>query len=77
MPLNRCFACVFPVKKAVDKGTSLGGGISHAEDELLLEPLTRLVEQGSFDKTMPTRLTRASLGNDAGVVGAALLCKAV
>ncbi len=55
----------------------LGGGISHAEDELLLEPLRELVERGSFDKRMPTRLVRASLGNDAGVVGAALLCKAV
>ena len=52
----------------------LGGGISNAEDDLLLDPLRALVSMGSFDKTVPTRLERASLGNDAGVVGAALLC---
>lgn len=52
----------------------LGGGISNAEDDLLLEPLQELVQQGTFDKTRPTRLEKASLGNDAGVVGAALLC---
>ena len=52
----------------------LGGGISNAEDDLLLNPLRELVDQGSFDKKRPTRLEKASLGNDAGVVGAALLC---
>lgn len=55
----------------------MGGGVSNAEDELLLTPLTQLVKKGSFDKTMPTRLVRASLGNDAGVVGAALLCNSL
>ena len=55
----------------------MGGGVSNAEDELLLTPLTELVKKGSFDKTMPTRLVRASLGNDAGVVGAALLCNSL
>ena len=55
----------------------LGGGISHAADELLLNPLRELAAWGSFDKTNPTRLVKATLGNDAGVVGAALLCKAL
>ena len=55
----------------------LGGGISNAEDDLLLEPLRDLVLQGTFDKSRPTRLEKASLGNDAGVVGAALLCHMV
>lgn len=55
----------------------LGGGVSGAEDDLLLEPLRELVIQGTFDKNNPTRLERASLGNDAGVVGAALLCNLV
>lgn len=55
----------------------LGGGISNAEEELLLNPLRELVSRGVFDKKNPTRLERASLGNDAGVVGAALLCKMV
>lgn len=52
----------------------LGGGISNADDDLLLTPLRELVKKGSYDKSMPTRLERAALGNDAGVVGAALLC---
>ena len=52
----------------------LGGGISNAEDDLLLDPLRQLVDEGTFDKSNPTRLEKASLGNDAGVVGAALLC---
>jgi len=55
----------------------LGGGISNAEDALLLDPLRELVARGSYDKAMPTRLVRAALGNDAGVVGAALLCNAL
>lgn len=55
----------------------LGGGISNAEEALLLNPLRELVNQGVFDKKNPTRLERASLGNDAGVVGAALLCNMV
>ncbi len=55
----------------------LGGGISNAEDDLLLDPLRELVRQGSYDATMPTRLEKAALGNDAGVVGAALVCNMV
>lgn len=53
----------------------LSGGVSNAEDDLLLDPLRELVDQGTYDKTNPTRLEKASLGNDAGVVGAAMLCK--
>ena len=55
----------------------MGGGVSNADDDLLLDPVRELVRQGSFDKTMPTRLVRASLGNDAGVVGAAMLCDSI
>ena len=55
----------------------LGGGVSNAEDDLLLDPLRELVQQGAFDKNTPIRLEKASLGNDAGVVGAALLCNMV
>ena len=55
----------------------LGGGVSNAEDELLLDPLRELVCQGAYDKNTKIRLERASLGNDAGVVGAALLCNTV
>ncbi|MCI8869413.1 MAG: ROK family protein [Lawsonibacter sp.] len=52
----------------------LGGGVSNAEDDLLLDPLRELVRSGCFDPSNPPRLERASLGNDAGVVGAAMLC---
>jgi len=55
----------------------LGGGVSNAEDDLLLDPLRELVWQGSFDKSTKVRIERASLGNNAGVVGAALLCNLV
>ena len=55
----------------------LGGGVSNAEDDLLLDPLRELVWRGSFDKSTKVRIERASLGNDAGVVGAALLCNLV
>jgi glucokinase len=52
----------------------LGGGVSNAEDDLLLDPLRELVKAGCFDRNTPPRIERASLGNDAGVVGAAMLC---
>ena len=55
----------------------LGGGISHAEDALLLNPLKERVYSGCFDKTHLPKMERASLGNDAGVVGAAMLCHVV
>lgn len=55
----------------------LGGGVSNAEDDLLLNPLRELVWRGCFDKNYRVRIERASLGNDAGVVGAALLCNLV
>ena len=55
----------------------LGGGVSNAPEELLLEPLRKLVLAGTYDKNNPTKLVRASLGNDAGVVGAAKLCRMV
>lgn len=53
----------------------LGGGVSNAEDDLLLDPLRDLIREGCYDKDKPPRLERASLGNDAGVIGAALLCR--
>ena len=55
----------------------LGGGISNAEDELLLTPLRYMVDQGVFDKKAGVRIEKASLGNDAGVIGAAMLCNMI
>ena len=55
----------------------LGGGISMADDKLLLIPLKEQVKQFVFDKTAPLHIERAALGNDAGVIGAAMLCNMV
>ena len=53
----------------------LGGGVSAAPEQLLLEPLRRQVREGAFDKLHAPRIVRAALGNDAGIVGAAMLCR--
>ena len=55
----------------------LGGGISNAQDGLFLDPLRAQVKKYVFDKNAPLSLERAKLGNDAGLVGAAMLCKSV
>ena len=56
---------------------AIGGGVSNEEDAQLLLPLRRLVEQESLpcapDKR--TRIVRAELGTQAGLIGAALLGK--
>lgn len=54
----------------------LGGGVAH-EGENLLAPLRRQVEAIAYSENVPaekrTRIITASLGNDAGIIGAALL----
>lgn len=52
----------------------IGGGISR-EKETLLAPLRKLVEQEQFEtgSEEKTVLVPAQLGNDAGIIGAALL----
>ena len=52
----------------------IGGGVSN-EGENLLVPLRRYVEreQYSIYAKKHTRLCQAKLGNDAGIIGAALL----
>jgi len=54
----------------------IGGGISLAGDTLL-SPLRALVNQEEYTRNSPrrTRLALAQLGNDAGIIGAALLSK--
>ena len=56
----------------------IGGGVSHEEDEWLLHPLRRRVEELRYDKDaeVHTILSKARLGNDAGIIGAALLGRA-
>lgn len=51
----------------------LGGGLSQAGD-ILLKPVREKVQAGKFFKTMPTGdIVVATLGNDAGIIGAAML----
>ncbi len=54
---------------------SLGGGVSHERDEDLLLPLQTMILEQCFGREADrhTRLTKAKLGNDAGMIGAALL----
>ena len=56
---------------------AIGGGVSNEADEQLLLPLRRQVAAHSlpcnYDKM--TRIVKAELGNNAGVIGAALLGK--
>lgn len=56
---------------------AIGGGVSNESDEQLLLPLRRQVAAHSlpcnYDKM--TKIVKAQLGNDAGVIGAALLGK--
>ena len=54
----------------------IGGGICN-EDETLMKPLRRFVqsERYSIHSKIQTKIVKAELGNDAGVIGAALLGK--
>ena len=56
----------------------LGGGVSHVREEDLLLPVQRRVREISYDRLMgvpSTSIITAKLGNDAGIIGAALLGK--
>ncbi|MEG0168112.1 MAG: ROK family protein, partial [Ruthenibacterium sp.] len=52
----------------------IGGGVSH-EDETLLQPIRQFLAQYGYARysTCQTRVTQAKLGNDAGIIGAALI----
>ena len=54
---------------------ALGGGVSHERDEDLLLPLQSTVFEKCFGREAErhTKLVKAKLGNDAGIIGAALL----
>ncbi|MBQ8390469.1 MAG: ROK family protein [Oscillibacter sp.] len=58
---------------------ALGGGVAAAPEELLLKPVQKLVETESFSSHggRVTKVVRAELGNDAGIIGAALLGRVV
>ncbi len=54
---------------------ALGGGVSHEKEESLLFPLRERVATMCFGREADrhTKLVTAKLGNDAGIIGAALL----
>lgn len=54
---------------------ALGGGVSHERDEDLLIPLQSMVLDQCFGREADRhpRIVKAKLGNDAGIIGAALL----
>lgn len=58
---------------------ALGGGIAAAPEELLLGPVRQRVERESFaiHGGRRSEICRAELGNDAGMIGAALLSKVI
>jgi len=54
---------------------AIGGGVAHT-GEFLMEKLTAKVKQMAFIKEFPSaKIVFAELGNDAGVIGAAMLPK--
>ena len=57
------------------EAVAFGGGVAGAPEHLLLEPLRRRVGELCFSRHggRTTRILRAELGNDAGIIGAALL----
>ena len=57
----------------------IGGGVASAPEALLLAPLRELVERESFARHggRATQVARAELGNDAGILGAALLQRVI
>lgn len=56
---------------------ALGGGVSNEQDEQLLLPVRRIVARQSIpcDPEKMTRIVKAELGSNAGIIGAALLGK--
>ena len=57
------------------EAVAIGGGVAAAPERLLLEPLREAVAKESFSRHggRVTKILPAELGNDAGIIGAAML----
>lgn len=57
------------------EAVAIGGGVAAAPERLLLEPLREAVARESFSRHggRSTKILPAELGNDAGIIGAAML----
>ena len=53
----------------------LGGGLCNERDDLLLEPLKKIIESERYSRysKKQTDIVKAKLGNDAGIIGASML----
>lgn len=58
---------------------AMGGGVAAAPDALLLHPLRETVERECYARHTgrAPRIVHAELGNDAGIIGAAMLGRAI
>ena len=72
------------VKSSVGKilhpeAVALGGGVAAAPEHLLLEPVREIVARECYARHVDQvpRIIRAELGNDAGIIGAAMLGRAI
>lgn len=61
------------------EAVALGGGVAAAPDELLLNPVREIVAQECYARhtNQVPHILRAEMGNDAGIIGAALLGRAI
>ncbi len=57
------------------EAVAIGGGVAGAPEHLLLEPVREIVSKECFSSHggRTTRILTAKLGNDAGIIGAAML----
>ena len=54
----------------------IGGGIAEAGERLLFEPIRKELSKRAMDIPAQMKIVKAHLGNDAGIVGAAMLAMA-
>lgn len=61
------------------EAVALGGGVAAAPDELLLKPVREIVARECYARhtDQVPHILRAEMGNDAGIIGAALLGRAI